>query len=150
MKRSAVVASTIAASVIALSGFRWFRVPPEKMLVSSASLSSFTAPDYLDEAGFAERLVSTGFVAVTDGDFKSLLPPKYHAAGSAPAQPAAEFATMPAYRHTANSEAHTRIVGYDARSRRVHYYHAQALEREGARGPLVGDEPDTIEEALRK
>ena len=107
-------------------------------------------PEHLDAPAFAERLSSIGFVAVTGATFRSLIPTEYHTASSAPGYPAPDFTSMQAYRHTANSESHTRILGYDTRNRTIHYYHAQVLARQSAGTVSTKDEPDTIEEELRK
>lgn len=147
MKCSILVAAVIATAV-ALSALGWFRTPDKTPVVQASSFSSFAVPEHLDASAFAQRLAATGFVAVTDADFRSLLPLKYHAAASAPGQPAPDFTAMPAYRHTANSEWQTRILGYDAGNRRVHYYHAQVLQRD--RTGSARDEPDRIEEDLRQ
>jgi hypothetical protein len=149
MKRSVLVTSGIAASILALGALWWLRAPDQTAVVHGSSFSTFSVPEHLDDSGFVARLHSTGFVAVTDADFGSLLPPKFKP-GSAPGHATADFTAMPAYRHTTNSDSHTRIVGYDMRNRRVHYYYAQLLSRNGAGDALKGDERDMIEKELRK
>ena len=149
MSRSVLAATAIAASILALSAFLWFRAPDQTAVVRSSSFSSFSVPEHLDASGFTARLHSIGFVAVADADFGSLLPPQFKP-GSAAGQPTPDFTAMPAYRHTTNSDSQTRIVGYDERSRRVHYYYAQLLNRNSAGHALKGEERDTIEEELRK
>ena len=149
MNRSVLVTCGIAASILALIALWWFRAPGQTAVVRSASFSSFDVPEHLDASGFAARLHSLGFVAVTDADFGSLLPPRYKP-GSAPGHPAADFTAMPAYRHTSNSGSDTRVIGYDMRNRRIHYYHSQVFNRNSTGDTVVGDESDTIEEGLRK
>ena len=87
---------------------------------------------------------------VNDADFDSLLPHEYHGSALAPGNPASDFKSMQAFRHIGNTDSITRIIGFDARNRRVHYFLAQIHARESAEGRLVGDVPDTIEEELRK
>jgi len=150
MKRPAIIAIFIIFCIAVLAGVWWLRSTDPVLRTShSSSMSSFLVPDYLDAAGFAERLAVVDFVAVENASFESLLP-KVHGEIVPPGGSPPNFRAMPAYRHRANSEFHTRLVGYDGVTRRAYYFHAQTMRREGQGGPWVGDEPDTIEQELRR
>ncbi len=119
-------------------------------MVRGTAFSSFEVPDHLDAGEFTQRLTTVGFVAVNDADFDSLLPHEYHGSALAPGNPASDFKSIQAFRHIGNTDSITRIIGYDDRNRKVHYFRSQLYARENGEGRLVGDVPDTIEEELRK
>lgn len=150
VRRALIRATAFAGCAIALGAWWWLRLPGREPTVRGTAYSSFEVPDHLDESEFTQRLAKVGFVTVNNEDFDSLLNRGNHGHAFAPGKPAPDLKSLQTYRHIGNTDSITRIIGYDARARRVHYFRSQVYAREDAEGRLLGDVPDTIEEDLRK
>ena len=150
MRRALVLATAFAGCVIALGAWWWLSLPGSEPTVRGTAFSSFEVPAHLDESEFTQRLAQVGFVTLNDEDFDALFHRGNHGQAVGPRKPALDLKSMQTFRHIGNTDSITRIIGYDAPARRVHYFRSQVYAREGAEGRLVGDVPDTIEEELRK
>ncbi|MFO0921325.1 MAG: hypothetical protein U0905_02420 [Pirellulales bacterium] len=150
MKRTFFLATSITSIAIGLLIWWWLSLPSIEPKVRGRALSSFDVPDHLDDSAFKQRLGDVGFVAANEVDFNAFLAREQHGNAIAPGSQETDLQFLQTFRHVGNTASMTRIIGYDARNRKVHYFRSQEYALEGSERQQPGDAFDFIEQELRK